>query len=202
MTFSISPYHPSDMPALYRICLLTGDNGKDGSHLYQDPDLIGHYYAAPYAVSEPDLCFLLTHNGMRCGYILGTRNTQAFHQWCEENWFPHLRGRYPLPDIHDDSPDAGMIRLIHREQSVNALDLAYPAHLHIDLLPVAQGQGLGYRMMDTYLNRLRELHVKAVRLGVSRKNPRAIRFYERAGFNIIEASESGIAYGMELYTGT
>ena len=198
MTFSICPYHPSDLVALYRICLLTGDHGKDASHLYQDPDLIGHYYAAPYAVSESDLCFLLSYNGQRSGYILGTRNTQAFHQWCEENWFPHLRERYPLPDIDDDSPDAGMIRLIHREQTVHALDCAYPAHLHIDLLPVAQGQGLGHQMMDIFLNRLRALKVKAVRLGVSRKNPRAIRFYEKAGFKVLETYENGIAYGMEF----
>ncbi len=197
MTFSISPYHPGDLVALYRICLLTGDHGVDASQLYKDPDLLGHYYVAPYAVSEPDLCFLLSHNGMRCGYILGTRDTQAFHQWCEMNWFPHLRARYSLPDPDDHSPDAHMIRLIHRKRQ-NEIDIVHPAHLHIDLLPIAQGQGLGHQMMQTFLNRLRELDIKGVRLGVSKSNPRAIRFYERAGFKIIKEYTAGIAYGMVL----
>lgn len=201
MTFRIYPYHPSDLVALYRICLLTGDHGKDGSHIYTDPDLMGHIYAAPYAISEPDLCFLITHDSVRCGYVLGARDTQAYHQWCEENWYPHLRERYPLPDADDASPDAQMIRSIYRKRRLDEIDIAYPAHLHIDLLPVAQGQGLGHQMMHTFLNRLRELEVKAVRLGVSKKNPRAIRFYERAGFKVIEEYETGITYGMVLSTG-
>jgi hypothetical protein len=117
MTFQIRPYHPSDLVALYRICLQTGNNGKDASQLYKDPDLLGHLYAAPYAVSEPDLCFLLTHEDERCGYILGTRDTRMFNQWCELNWFPHLRERYGIPKTDDTSHDVRLIHLIHHKQS-------------------------------------------------------------------------------------
>lgn len=60
MDFKIRAYHPSDLSALYRICLLTADSGGDGAHLYDDPDLPGHLFAAPYAVHEPELCFVLT----------------------------------------------------------------------------------------------------------------------------------------------
>ena len=198
MTFRICPYHPSDLVALYRICVLTGQDGKDASQLYKDPDLLGHVYVAPYAVSEPDLCFLLTQNGKRCGYILGTQNTEAFNHWCEVNWYPNLRNRYRLPDSEDNSPDAHMIQHIHHARSSRATLSGYPAHLHIDLLPVAQGQGWGHRMMQTYLNRLRQLQVKGVHLGVSKKNPRAISFYEKEGFKQLEESPGGYTYGMLL----
>ena len=40
-TFEIRPYHPTDLTALYRICLGTGDSGQDAAHLYRDPDVIG-----------------------------------------------------------------------------------------------------------------------------------------------------------------
>ena len=30
----VRPYRPSDLPALYDICLQTADNGADGTHLY------------------------------------------------------------------------------------------------------------------------------------------------------------------------
>jgi ribosomal protein S18 acetylase RimI-like enzyme len=198
VAFQITPYHPSDLVALYRICLLTGDHGKDASHLYQDPDLLGHYYVAPYAVSEPNLCFILSDNDMRCGYILGTRDSAAFWEWCEVNWFPNLRKRYPLPDKGDNSPDANMVRLFHQTRTVNPDTTDYPAHLHIDLLPMAQGRGWGHQMMGTFLNRLRELKVKAVHLGVSKKNPRGIRFYEKEGFTILKEYPTGITYGMML----
>lgn len=58
MLFAIIPYEPRFLPDLYRICLLTGD-----SALYCDPDLLGHYFAAPYAVLEPAPAFVLTDEG-------------------------------------------------------------------------------------------------------------------------------------------
>ena len=42
----IRPYAPGDLPALYDICLKTGDNGADGTHLYADPQILGEIYAA------------------------------------------------------------------------------------------------------------------------------------------------------------
>ncbi|MGB1253694.1 MAG: GNAT family N-acetyltransferase, partial [Candidatus Promineifilaceae bacterium] len=83
MSFDIRPFHPSDLPALYRICLLTGDNGDDATLKYSDPELLGHYFAAPYAVFEPELCFILTHEGQPVGYVLGCLDSAEFYQKCE-----------------------------------------------------------------------------------------------------------------------
>lgn len=198
MEFAIRPYHPSDMPALYRICLQTGDSGVDATPLYRDPDLLGHFYAAPYAVIEPDLCLILTRDRTPVGYILGTRDSVAFAGQCEQRWFPLLRERYPLPPADDRSPDAQIIRLIHAGQRAQEDMAAYPAHLHIDLLPEGQGQGWGRRLMTTFLDRLRSLDVPAVHLGVGKRNPGAIAFYERVGFHVIQNHEGWIAYGMRL----
>ncbi len=200
MDFKIRPYHPSDLTRLYHICLLTGNNGQDASPLYKDPDLLGHYYAAPYAVFEPELCFVLTQSGMPCGFILGARDTAAFATHCEQAWFPPLRERYPLPDPNIETPTAQIIRAIHTGIYVDD-DLAdYPAHLHIDLLPEAQGKKLGTKLMDTFLNQLRALNVPALHLGVSRENPGAIKFYERVGFHKIKTYKDSIAFGMHLQT--
>ncbi len=135
MGFTIRPYHPSDLVELYRICLRTGASGEDASELYLDPDILWHYYAAPYAVGEPSLCFVLTNDGMPCGYILGTRDSKTFVDWCEHHWFPPLRERYPLPPVDDVSPDARMMRLIHAGYHPPEGLTEFPAHLHIDILP-------------------------------------------------------------------
>lgn len=198
MNFAIRPYHPSDFCSLYRICLRTADSGQDATALFHDPELIGHIYTAPYAVAEPDLCFILTVDGAPSGYVLGTRDSNAFHAWCEREWFPVLRTRYPLPPDDDDSADANAIRGIHEGHTPHPDLATYPAHLHIDLLPVAQGQGWGRRMIETFIGRLREIGVPAVHLGVGKRNTGAIQFYERVGFHRIFEGDGWIAFGMLL----
>jgi ribosomal protein S18 acetylase RimI-like enzyme len=53
-------------------------------------------------------------------------------------------------------------------------------------------------MMRTFLNRLRELKVTGVHLGVSKRNPRAIRFYEKEGFVKLKEYPTGMTLGMLL----
>lgn len=200
-TFAIRPYHPADFLALYRICLGTGDAGQDGAHLYQDPDLIGHYFAAPYAILEPTLSFVLTCDGWPCGYVLGAGDTAIFGERCEVEWFPPLRARYPLPPADDPSRDAQMIRAIHHGHERENRFALYPAHLHIDILPPGQGQGWGRRMIETLLDQMRAQAVPGVHLGVGGRNTRAIGFYEHMGFQRISTAPWGLIMGMQFTAG-
>ena len=194
--YAIRPFHISDLTSLYRICFETVFGGAEEMARYTDTDLLGHFYAAPYAVLEPELCFVLTLDGAPVGYVLGTANSAAFRAACEAGWFPPLRERYPLPDASNRSRDAGMIRLIHRGHSADLELPDYPAHLHIDLLPVAQGGGQGRKIMERFLETLRAKGVPGVHLGVGRINANAIGFYERMGFQKLEESELAITFGM------
>jgi hypothetical protein len=49
----------SDLPYLYEICLKTGDAGKDASALFNDPYLMGQYYATPYLLFPAGICFVV-----------------------------------------------------------------------------------------------------------------------------------------------
>jgi ribosomal protein S18 acetylase RimI-like enzyme len=53
-------------------------------------------------------------------------------------------------------------------------------------------------MMQTFLDQLRELKVIGVHLGVSKKNPRAIRFYKREGFDVLKEYPTGLTLGLLL----
>jgi ribosomal protein S18 acetylase RimI-like enzyme len=198
MRASIRNYHPSDLVSLYRICLKTGNSGEDATELFEDPDILGHYYAGPYAVLEPDLCFVLTCNEKPCGYIIGTRDSQKFYDKCEQEWFPVLREQYPMPADNNTSLDARIARLIHQGHKPNADLLDYPAHLHIDILPEGQGQGMGRKLTDTFVKRLKELNVSALHLQVGKRNPGAIKFYQKYGFEQLKEYEYSIAFGIRL----
>jgi ribosomal protein S18 acetylase RimI-like enzyme len=194
----IRSYQPSDLESVYKICLLTGNSGKDATDIYKDPKLLGHFYAAPYAVLEPELTFIVTLNGQPSGYILGTKNSEGFRKRSESEWFPNLREQYPLPKEDDISADANIIRLIHKGYILKKELADYSAHLHIDLLPNIQGKGLGKKVMLTFIDKLRELKVSSLHLEVGKKNLGAIDFYKKMGFREIIEYEHSIAFGINL----
>jgi GNAT superfamily N-acetyltransferase len=74
----------------------------------------------------------------------------------------------------------------------------YPAHLHIDLLPVTQGQGLGRQLIERFTEELRKRGVRGVHLGVDRRNTGAHRFYERTGFTRVGDPDGPVWYAKEL----
>tara|TARA_B100001250_G_C19759532_1_gene771772 strand:+ start:790 stop:1386 length:597 start_codon:yes stop_codon:yes gene_type:complete len=198
MKFEIRTYHITDLSSLYRICLLTGYNGGDASSYLKDPDLTGHLFAAPYAIFEPNLCFVLTLNSTPCGYILGTRDSITFYNKCEKKWFPELRQRYPLPQKKEKSLEANFIRHLHRSQIIiKELD-DYPAHLHIDILPIAQRKGYGRKLIKIFLNQLQSQDVQGVHLIVNKNNQNAIKFYQQIGFQELKELEDSIAFGKKL----
>lgn len=193
-----------DLPALYRICLLTGEVGKDATGLYRDPDLLGHFYAGPYAVADPGLSFVAVDDHGVAGYVLGTADTAGFGDWLEAAWRPRLREQYPLSvwgsDPGDGTADWQLVRQLHGEPDDpdEALLRDYPAHLHIDLLPRAQGQGSGRRLIETLTAELRRRGVPGVHVHVSAANIGAIAFYHRVGFRQRAQSAYGFMLGLDL----
>lgn len=185
------------MYMLYRICLETGQDGGDATGTI-DEEILGHFFSAPYAIIEPDVCFILTADGAPCGYIVGTSDSRRFETECQQRWWPPLREKYPLRDPSDKTREAGMVRAIHYGYRAPSYVDEYPAHLHIDILPVGQGFGQGPRMIETFLDKLREKRVPGIHLGVSKGNKRAFAFYPKLGFTPVTESETSIVYGMKL----
>ena len=186
----IRPYEPRDLPAVYRICLATAAAGSDASRLYRDPLLVGHVYAAPYAIFAPHCCFIAQDRDSVAGYIIGACDTSEFERQLEVGWWPELRRFYPNPAAPHDGEwkfDLLMMRLIHRPaRTPDKIANIYPSHLHINLLPRMQGKGSGRSFIDAWLNRMREMGSRGAHLAVGAGNERAIAFYRHYGFHEIE----------------
>jgi len=71
-------YRTDDLDDLYVISLATGLIGGDASALYCDPAMMGHIYAAPYAVLSPSMAFVVEDDVGVAGYIVGATDTRAF----------------------------------------------------------------------------------------------------------------------------
>ncbi|MEI7034257.1 GNAT family N-acetyltransferase [Streptomyces pratensis] len=188
----LRPYRPEDRDALFDICVRTGHEGGDSRHLYADPELLPNIFAAPYAVLEPGLAFVVENGGRAVGYIVGTADTASFVSRYRSEWLPGLADRYPAPVQPPSTPAEVMTDLMHRPERMVLPELEpYPAHLHIDLLPTHQRHGYGRRLMETFLAALHGRGVPAVHLGMSTGNTAARAFYDRVGFHEIAVPDAG-----------
>jgi len=204
----IREYREPDLPYLYEICLKTGDNGKDATDLYHDPYVLGQFYAAPYAFFEPD-CVLILEGAYRgltrpVGYILGTSDTAAYTEWFNRRWRPAAAAIYGLEKSENaeygaKSPAESAVReLISQPLECPMWAADYPGHIHIDLLPEAQGGGWGRKLMDAISARFTSKGCRGFHLGVSAANQEGIAFYRRYGMREISQENWGIVFGKLL----
>jgi len=189
---SVRPYRDSDLEDLYRICLQTGDKGGDATSMFEDPRILGHVFAAPYGLFEPSLAFVAEDEAGVGGYIVGALDSRAFEERLEVEWWPALRDRYPAPPsgLPPDqwTPDQRAADFIHDPPTApDELTRDYPSHLHINLVPRLQSQGLGRQLMNTQMRALRERGSVGLHLFVWPANQRAVGFYRHLGFTMISA---------------
>ncbi len=86
----------------------------------------------------------------------------------------------------------------HPPGADDAIVAEYPSHLHIDLLPAAQGRGAGRRLVQRLATSLHDAGSSGIHLGVSSRNHRAIGFYRRLGFAELVNDEHHLVFGMRL----
>lgn len=191
--------HLSDLASLYEICHKTGDAGQDASGVIGDRQLLGHYFSAPYLVRDPSWCWIAADDLGVAGYLVTTPDSRAFAAWMNADWLPAVRNLYPRLEDPSWSPTEVWIRkTIHSEAGFPDFVDEYPAHLHIDFLPRAQGQGLGTRFIAAFLEKLRAEGVPGFHLGVGIQNTKAQGFYAKQGFQVIRQDPGVIYLGLKL----
>tara|TARA_Y100001934_G_scaffold263278_1_gene338815 strand:+ start:844 stop:1491 length:648 start_codon:yes stop_codon:yes gene_type:complete len=201
--FDIRQATSADREAAYWVCLKTGDHGADGEALFaDDPDALGRIYVGPYLEFEPELALVLEDNEGICGYCLGAMDSRKLFERYEREWRPGLAKRYPEP-VGDPSrwtPTEQVYHLYHHPDYFcpEPYEL-YPSQLHIDLVPRAQGRGLGRRLVDKVVSRMEANGSPGVHLGMSARNERAHGFYLKLGFE--ELARDGIGENEAIYLG-
>lgn len=198
---SIRRYRPGDLERLREICVRTALRGGDASGVLADDSLWPAIYLDPYLESDPGLAFVAVAGGdagdVADGYIVACADTAAFLSRYRDEWVPQLSARFGAgagagagagraPNSQQDRELRDLA--VHPERMLRADLGGHPAHLHIDLLPEAQGRGLGRALMDALLAELRTRGVAGVHLGVDPENTGARAFYEKLGFEQLPQS--------------
>ncbi|WP_203580369.1 GNAT family N-acetyltransferase [Microbacterium hibisci] len=200
----IRPFRPGDEPALADICLKTADAGADATGLLDDDDLWAEIFVLPYAARHPEFAFVVeADDGRVVGYVVGAPDSAAFEEWFAAEWWPRFAERWPKPQ-GDPLPVSvsrqdGILRYAYaRRGGSQPFGDEYPAHLHIDLLPETQGQGLGRTLIATLEDALRKAGVTGLHLVASEENTGAVAFYPRVGFEPLPSPQGSRVFATRL----
>lgn len=183
---TIRPARPGDQPGAYYVCLKTGDFGKDGEPFYrEDPDALGRIFVGPYLAFEPEFSLTLEDKEGICGYAYGALDSRKFYDRYEKEWRPKLCAQFPMPQ--GDPSTWTRVQTVYSwyhnpDYTMPEPYDEYPSHLHIDLLERARGRGIGRRMIEMVMEKLRQHGSPGAHLGVSMVNLPAMGFYQRLGF--------------------
>jgi ribosomal protein S18 acetylase RimI-like enzyme len=190
----IRAYRPDDLGALRRVCLLTGRAGGDATGQWSSDDLLPDVFLEPYVTLEPSTAWVVEQDARPVGYLVAALDTAAFADSWRSHWSPVFAARHAR--IADDPQEQWLRDSGYDPDWMLGPQVeAYPAHLHIDLLPAAQGSGWGRALM-------RELGraaagVPGIHLGVARQNLAALAFYQRLGFRELSVTADTLVLGID-----
>ena len=176
-----------DIPAAERICLLTASANlrKDAAARENTLWLYNRYYTRACLAD----CFVAVNEADEAvGYILCAPDYKTYCESFRKNECKDIRKLGFLRGV----------RAYFEPKLQKKYAKRYPAHLHIDLLPEAQGQGMGTALMDALKSHLRAENVSGVFLCVGRDNKKALRFYKKQGFQVLNIVGGAVLMGCAL----
>ncbi len=181
----IRPYQPKDYERMHEICFKTSsgfDSEKGMAALYV-------MYCDYYINEEPESCFVAVNDKDEAiGYIICAPDDERYQRIFKQKYAPILK-KISLYRYLFHYAGEFLERKTRKE---------YPAHLHIDILPEGQRQGMGTRLMDALMAHLKERGVKGVHLGCGANNAKGVNFYRKYGFKENSPKFGGITFVMEL----
>lgn len=197
----IRAYRSADLPALRRICLLTGRAGGNATGQWSTDDLLPDVFLEPFVTLVPETAWTVEQDGRPVGYLVGVLDTTAFVSRWRDEWTPVFATRHPrVADVPGFDPAAEQwLHDFGYDPSWMLGDQVadFPAHLHIDLLPEAQGSGYGRGLMREFGLAAVAAGVPGIHLGMARDNLPALAFYRRLGFRELPYESQALLLGID-----
>jgi len=185
--FVVRPYESRDRDAVRNVCFETGFMGEPVDWMWKDRESFSDIFTGYWTDREPESASVAELNGDVVGYLLGCADSRRV--WNVGKLVTHhafRRGLLLRPGtagafwrmFYDGISDAIRKNL----PPVTYYDERWPAHLHIDLLPVCRGHNVGATLVNGWLENLKARGIKGCHLQTMAQNDKAIGFFERMGF--------------------
>lgn len=155
----------------------------------KDIKLLQLLYNDYYIECEPEHCFVAVNDEDEAvGYIICAAQYKTFFKRFMKFYMPELKElgiKYYIQGFMDIAGHALYAK-------------KYPAHLHINVLPVCQGKGTGTDLMNALKDELKKNGINGLMLSCAADNDGAIRFYKRNGFKVMSVLSGGCIMAINL----
>ncbi|XP_075933061.1 protein O-GlcNAcase [Anarhichas minor] len=183
--YSIRPYYPKDVTAIYKICKEMYSEGmEDEPASDEDSDLIGDRLVGGLLTLSSDYGFVLEDDEGICGYALGTVDVQPFVKKCKLNWIPFMKEKYIKPDCEKDLTDAEKMMLSFHEEEEGLPDSFlsnFPSLIKVDIHAKVTDPSVAKSMMGCLLSSLKANGSLGAFCQVRQTDKRMLDFYSKLG---------------------
>jgi ribosomal protein S18 acetylase RimI-like enzyme len=183
----IRRFQPPDRAAVREICRATAYGGAEP---LLDPRLFTELMTRYYTDFTPEAVWVAERRGRLVGYLAGCFDEAHLRRAMAWRIIPAAvagalaRGLLLRPALWRLL--AGLPRFAAAARRGGEADLAaYPAHLHVNLLPEARGRGVGEQLVAQLCAEAARRGLPGVHATVLEENRAARRFFERLGFRAL-----------------
>ncbi len=187
----IRSFAPADRQSVRDICADTADKGEPVEDFFPDRESITDLLCAYYTDYEPQSVFVAEKDGVIAGYVMGCFDNRRYGlamTWIlipKALWKAFCNGVFFKRQFWGIM--AGMVRnwprlFAWRKQSFHS----HEGHLHIGITKAFRNQQIGAKLVNALFDHAKTRHIDALAASVHDGNPSAMKFFERAGFQITE----------------
>lgn len=182
---TIRHYQNLDRAAVFTISADTAFFGEPVEAFLEDRLLYCDAYTRYYLDFETPFVWVADGPDGLAGFLLGCADTSSYLK----GWREYLVTRvlvWAISGHYKLGPRTarfawGMLAGLTRGDEPEVDPQAYPAHLQIDVRQGCRGMGVGYELINAYLDQLRALGICGVHLGTTSHNEVACHLYEKMG---------------------
>ncbi|MDR3186583.1 MAG: GNAT family N-acetyltransferase [Christensenellaceae bacterium] len=186
VNYKIRPLTKNDVSACRNICLSTARNADITNKKIVNRLLC--LYCDYYLEFPDDTCFVIADdNDVAVGYVFCAPDYKRY----EKSYRKHFLKKLIKISIIDWIGKRLELRY-HRRF------IRHPAHLHINILPIAQRKGLGHQLIGTLEKKLFDLGVRGLHLAVGKGNEKGISFYKKYGFSYLGMRAGTVFFGRTI----
>jgi ribosomal protein S18 acetylase RimI-like enzyme len=190
-TIQIRPFTLADTGSVLEIAADTAFFGDPVEFFMEDRRLFCDAMYRYYTKLAWQYGWVAEDDGTLLGFVVGSADTRIHRRNYVMYILPGLAARLLAGRYHIGSRTRqyiyGLVRTRLKHGALQADLNRYPAHLHINVVAAARGHGLGWKLLQAYLDQLQQLAVPGVHLHTTDHNQAACKLYEKMGFRLLDA---------------